>query len=119
MKKLQFVNVMLVALVMGVFWGTWFSLSRSIASIEPPTFLEIGGIMIRNLAGPMRILLPAAILSAVPILYLLYRRRQATSLSFAAAGLACLLGALVVTLTVNVPLDYVFRGWTVATLPPD
>jgi hypothetical protein len=33
----QFVNVLLFALVMGVFWGTWFSLSRSIGSIRPDT----------------------------------------------------------------------------------
>jgi hypothetical protein len=30
----QFANVVLFALVMGVFWGTWFSLSRSIAYDE-------------------------------------------------------------------------------------
>ncbi|PYQ64759.1 MAG: hypothetical protein DMF54_13225 [Acidobacteria bacterium] len=33
MKIAQFVNVFLFALVAGIFWGTWFSLSRSISSI--------------------------------------------------------------------------------------
>jgi hypothetical protein len=27
-----------------VFWGTWFSLSRSIAAIRPETFLEISSL---------------------------------------------------------------------------
>jgi hypothetical protein len=54
-RIVQFVNVLLFALVMGVFWGTWFSLSRSIASIRPETFLEIGHTMIANLGGPMSV----------------------------------------------------------------
>jgi len=33
MKIAQFVNVFLFAMVAGIFWGTWFSLSRSISSI--------------------------------------------------------------------------------------
>jgi hypothetical protein len=47
------VNILLYALVMGVFWGTWFSLSRSISSIAPDVFLDIGHTMIGNLARPM------------------------------------------------------------------
>jgi hypothetical protein len=60
----QFANVVLFALVMGVFWGTWFSLSRSIASITPESFLEIGQVMIANLGGQMSVLMPAALISS-------------------------------------------------------
>jgi hypothetical protein len=35
MRIAQFLNIFLFALVAGVLWGTWFSLSRSIASITP------------------------------------------------------------------------------------
>ena len=48
-----FVHVFLFALVVGVFWGTWFSLSRSMNSITASTFLEVGHTMIANLGGPM------------------------------------------------------------------
>jgi hypothetical protein len=68
MRLAQFINIFLFALVAGVLWGTWFSLSRSIASITPAAFLEIGRTMIRNLARPMRILMPASILSAITLL---------------------------------------------------
>ena len=44
----EFINLFLFALVV-VFWGTWFSLSRSIGSITPTGFLEIGRTMIANL----------------------------------------------------------------------
>ena len=36
-KAVQFVTLLLFALVTGVFWGTWFSLSRSMAAITPST----------------------------------------------------------------------------------
>src|ERR1700737_1698052 len=71
MRIAQFINIFLFALVSGVLWGTWFSLSRSIAAISPAAFLEIGRTIIRNLAWPMRILMPASILSALAVLFLL------------------------------------------------
>ncbi|HEY8130344.1 MAG TPA: hypothetical protein VII12_00515 [Thermoanaerobaculia bacterium] len=64
----QFINIFLSALVAGVFWGPWLGLSRSIASFTPETFLAIGQRMIGNLAPVMPILMPAAILSTIPVL---------------------------------------------------
>lgn len=119
MKMLQLVSVMLFALVTGVFWGTWFSLSRSMSAISPATFLEVGRIMISNLGGPMRVLLPASILSAAALLYVLYRRRESSAFILAAVAVSLMLVALTTTLVVNVPLDYVFVSWTVDTLPGD
>ena len=39
----QFVNLFVYSLVLGVFWGTWFSLSRSIAPFRPPLFWKSDG----------------------------------------------------------------------------
>jgi uncharacterized membrane protein len=118
-RIVQFVNVLLFALVMGVFWGTWFSLSRSIASISPETFLEIGHTMIANLGGPMSVLMPAALLSSVLLLIVLFRQQRGAAFNLALASLALMVGALVVTLAVNVPIDYQINQWTANTLPPD
>jgi uncharacterized membrane protein len=117
MRVAEFVNVFLFSLVAGVFWGTWFSLSRSIASITRETFLEIGRTMIRNLAWPMRILVPAAILSALPVLFLSFRRGPAVAFYLEAAGLLLFVAALLITLRVNVPIDNQIKQWTLATLP--
>jgi uncharacterized membrane protein len=114
----QFTNILLFALVMGVFWGTWFSLSRSIASITPAVFLEIGHTMINNLGRPMSILMPAALVSSAALLIVLFRQRG-TAFYLALAGLLLMAGALVVTLVVNVPIDYEINSWTVETLPGD
>jgi uncharacterized membrane protein len=115
----QFVNVLLFALVMGVFWGTWFSLSRSIASIRPETFLEVGHTMIANLGGPMSVLMPAALASSVLLLVVLFRDRGGAAFTLAVAGFVLMVGALVTTLTVNVPIDAQINDWTAMTLPPD
>jgi uncharacterized membrane protein len=115
----RFLNMFLFSLVAGIFWGTWFSLSRSIASITPEAFLEIGRTMIRNLAWPMRILVPAAILSALPVLILSFRRETAAAFSFEAVGLLSFVVALLITLLVNVPIDDRIKQWTIGTLPSD
>jgi uncharacterized membrane protein len=118
LRAALFIQLYLYALVTGVFWGTWFSLSRSIAAITPSTFLEIGHTMIRNLGGPMSLLMPTAILSNVAVSVVLYRRREIRALGLAIAALVLLLAALVITLTVNVPIDDEIAVWTVPTLPP-
>jgi hypothetical protein len=119
MRAAQFVYVFLYALVVGVFWGTWFSLSRSIASITPATFLEVGKTMTGNLGGPMRVLMPATLLASVPVLVLVFQRRPRAAFYLALVSLLLLVVALAATLAVNVPLDYEIIAWTVETLPPE
>ena len=114
-----FVHLLLFALVVGVFWGTWFSLSRSMSAITPSTFLEVGHTMIANLGGPMATLMPATLISAVPVLFGLHRLRRRASFSLMLAGAALLVVALVITLSVNVPIDYAIAEWTVDALPAD
>ncbi|HWR16885.1 MAG TPA: anthrone oxygenase family protein [Terriglobales bacterium] len=118
-KTLYFVTVFLLCLVTGVFWGTWFSLSRSIASIEPDTFLEIGRTMIGNLGGPMRVLMPITLASLFLLSLVLYRQRRKLACVLTVASLLLLLAALIVTLKVNVPIDREIVTWTVTTLPGD
>ena len=119
LRLMLFVHVFLFALVVGVFWGTWLSLSRSMSAITASTFLEVGHTMIGNLGGPMAVLMPATLVSAVPVLVALYRRHRRASFSLTLVGVGSLAVALVITLSVNVPIDDVIARWTVDTLPPD
>lgn len=112
----QFINIFLLSLVTGVFWGTWLGLSRSMTSLSAQTFLEVADAMIGNLGAIMAILMPAAILSTLPVLYLLYRRRP-KAFYVTLAGLALFAVALLITLLVQVPLDIAFAQWTADTLP--
>ena len=115
----QVTTVVLFALVMGVFWGTWFSLSRTMDRLSPETFVAVGHEMIRNLGVPMAILLPLALLSALVTLVLVRREGRTQAFWWLLAGFGLMVVALVVTLAVEVPIDNRIETWTAATLPAD
>ena len=81
-RAAQATTIVLFALVMGVFWGTWFSLSRTMDQLSAETFLAVGHQMIRNLGGPMAVLLPLSLLSALVTLALLWPHRSAAAFWF-------------------------------------
>jgi uncharacterized membrane protein len=118
-RAAQATTIVLFALVMGVFWGTWFSLSRTMGQLSAETFLAVGHEMIRNLGGPMAILLPLSLLSALVTLALLWPHRHAAAFWWLAAGFLLMVAALVITLAVEVPIDNQIETWTAATLPAD
>jgi hypothetical protein len=117
-KIMQFVALILYALVFAVFWGTWFSQSRSMEALSPETFLENGRLYIANLAMPMRFLMPASLVATIAAAWgLRGRNRAASRLAWGAVFL--MLTALAITLSVNVPIDNQIKTWTLETLPPD
>ena len=118
-RTAQAITIVLFALVMGVFWGTWFSLSRTMGRLSPETFLAVGHEMIRNLGVPMAILLPLALLSALVTLALQWSGGRTAAFWWMAAGFLLMVAALVITLVVEVPIDNQIEAWTVATLPAD
>ena len=118
-RPAQATTIVLFALVMGVFWGTWFSLSRTMGQLSAETFLAVGHQMIHNLGLPMAILLPLALLSALITLALLWPAGRTAAFWWLAAGLLLMVAALVVTLAVEVPIDHQINTWTAATLPGD
>lgn len=112
----QFTNIFLLSLVTGVFWGTWLGLGRSMSSLSAETFLEVGHAIIGNLGMIMAILMPVAMLSTLPVLYLLYLRRPKRFYT-TLIGFVLFVVALLITLLIEVPLDFQFQQWTLATLP--
>ena len=118
-RTAQATTTVLFALVMGVFWGTWFALSRTMDQLSAETFLAVGHQMIRNLGVPMAILLPLSLLSALVTLALLWSHRHAAAFWWMAAGFLLMVATLVITLAVEVPIDNQIENWTAATLPGD
>ena len=114
----ELVNILLSALVTGVFWGPWVGLTRSVATFAPPAFLAIGYRLNVNLAPLMTVLMPLALLSAVPTLVLSFGAHPAT-FAFTVAGLALYVLALVVTVLIEVPIANRVKSWTEPTLPAD
>ena len=63
--------------------------------------------------------MPATLVSAIPVPFVLYRRRRRESFYLVLVGTALLIVALVITLGVNVPIDDAIAAWTVDTLPSE
>lgn len=115
---IQFPALILLMLVTGIFWGTWFSLSRSIAHLSAETFIENGRVFIKNLAKPMRFIMPLTILFVIACT-LFYPDKASLGFSAVIISLALIITTLLITLIVEVPIDNQIKKWTVSTLPPD
>jgi uncharacterized membrane protein len=114
----ELIAIVLTGVVTGVFFGPWLGLSRSIDQFSRETFLAIGKRMIGNLRPVMPVLMPLAILSVIAAAVMLH----STSICgfwLTVAGLALFLGALLITLTVEVPIDNQIRRWTLETMPAE
>lgn len=108
-------SLILVMLVTGVFWGTWFTLTRSLNNFPPDNFIRIGKTIIANVAWPMRVLMPATLI----ILFWLCAetRRLRPSFYFFAGALVLMVITLIITVGVEVPIDNEIKTWTPETLP--
>jgi hypothetical protein len=117
LRLLDILSITLAALVMGVFWGPWLALTRSIETFSPVVFLVIVHRLDKSLGGVMGVLFPVALLSMVPVIVLSFGRPLSFGLEF--AGFALFVLALVVTAAVEVPIVKQIRGWTDSTMPPN
>jgi len=118
-KLTQFLSIMLYVLVAGVMWGTWLSLARTMTRYDATVFLADGQHMIANLATFMAVLMISAVVAGLLATVLLFHGRSIAAGWLALAGLLLMVAVVVVTLSVEVPIDNMIKTWTVATLPPD
>jgi hypothetical protein len=115
-KTWQLISIVCSALVAGMFHGPWAALSRSMKTFTPEVFLAIVDRMNRNMAPLMTVLMPATLLSIIPVLFLSYRdERRVFYLN--AIALALFLIALLVTVLVEVPIVEKIVTWKVSRLP--
>lgn len=92
------------------------ALSRSISTFAPEVLLAIVNRLSRNIAPVMTVLIPAALLSMVPVLFLSFDEGPRT-FYLTLAGFALFLAALLVTIIVEVPIVKQIETWRVSTLP--
>lgn len=116
LKAIEFISLLLVSLVMGVFWGTWFTLTRSIHDFSATEFIHIGKTIISNVALPMSIIMPATL---VFMLIAIWMSRRINKQSFYLYILSFLLMiiTLIITVALEVPIDNQIKTWTAATVP--
>ena len=88
------------------------------STFAPEVFLAIVDRMNRNMAPVMTVLMPAALLSIIPVLLLSYHERPLT-FYLGATAFALFIVALLVTVLVEVPIVEEIVTWAVSTLPPN
>jgi hypothetical protein len=116
LKLFEMISILLSTLVAGVVWGPWLALSRSVATFPAEIFIPVAHRMIRNLEPFMTVLIPAAMLSIVPVVFLSYDQRPKTCILYL-AGFASFVVGLFLSVLVQVPIVNKIRMWTVETLP--
>ena len=113
LKICELVSILLSALVLGAIWGPWLALSRSVATFQADVFLAVSHRMIRNLEPVMTLLIPAAMLSIVPVVLISYDQRPKTAY-LTLAGFGFLVVAVFVGVLVQVSIVSKMRMWTIS-----
>ncbi|TKK70941.1 DUF1772 domain-containing protein [Ilyomonas limi] len=106
----------LLMLITGVFWGTWFTLTRSIEDFSAAEFIHIGKVIIANVAVPMRIIMPAGILLMLLSLWQ-YKDKKSAGFYAGLLSFVLIIIVLLVTLLILVPVDNRIQQWTTAIIP--
>jgi uncharacterized membrane protein len=116
LKVCELISIILSTLVAGIFFGPWVALSGSVSNFKPEVWLAIVNRFNSNLFPVMSVLMPGALLSIGPVLFITYNGQRST---FFLNAIAVVLSAvaLLVTVLFQMPLVKQMRGWTVATLP--
>ena len=115
-KLLEFLSIMLSALVGGLYWGPWLALSRTLKVFEPIIFLAVVNQMNRNMSFLMTILTPLALLSIIPTMIMSYQI-NAIKFYLISIGFIMFLAALLVTVLIEVPLVKQMIEWKIDKLP--
>lgn len=116
MKTIQLITGLLLVLVAGVFWGTWFSLSRTMHELPAETFITIGKEIMQNVAVTMSIIMPASILALLILLISSWKTKSVYFYCILTA-LILFIVALLITVGIEVPIDNQIRTWSVAAIP--
>ena len=98
----QLVGILLVTLVVGVYWGPWIALTRSIARLDLEVFLPVVKQLNANLAALMTVLVPVALLGQIGLLIVDY---AGGALQFTLAAAAFMLFVVTVVVTVLIEAD--------------
>lgn len=111
-------SLFLLMLITGVFWGTWFTLTRSIESFSAAEFIHIGKVIISNVAVPMRIIMPSGILLMLASLWI-SEQKKTKGFYLGLIALLLLIATLLITVFILVPIDNDIKNWTAITVPQD
>ena len=116
LKIFELINIIICAIVGGMYWGPWLALTISLKTFEPKVFLPIVRRLNQNMAPLMTILSPLSLVTTILVLICSYNNHN-TTFYFTLVGFVLFLIALIVTMTIEVPIVKQIVTWTETTLP--
>ncbi len=116
LKTARFFNLVLMLLMTGTFWGTWFGLSPAKRTFSADVYTIVRQAENRAIGPVMPVLMVCVLLSTLVVLWLIRdRRRPAFALTLLAA--LCIVVAIASTLLINVPINTQTNTWSPAAPP--
>ncbi|MDJ1480901.1 DUF1772 domain-containing protein [Cytophagaceae bacterium YF14B1] len=115
-QLIQFITLLLLLLVTGVFFGPWLALHRSLHLFSKEEFIKITKILGANLGRPMQIMMPLCIVFML-LSVISFPQKSSVGFYVMVASLICILITLIVTLTTELPIVNKIREYTIETLP--
>lgn len=116
LKIIELINILIAAIAGGMYWGPWLALTISLKEFDTKTFLAVVHRLNKNMAPLMTVLSPLSLLATIAVLVLSYNNHP-TTFYFTLAGFVSYLSAVVVTVTIEVPVVKQMITWTESTLP--
>ena len=116
LKIFAVINIVLFALLMGMYISPWLAITKSLSSFEPSAFLAIVKQLARNMGPLMTALTPIALLSTIPVLVLSFSTNR-TQFYLVLIALVLFIVTLAVTMLIEVPIVSKINTKTVAELP--
>jgi hypothetical protein len=116
LKILELANIIISAIVGGMYWGPWLALTISLKHFDRTVFLLIVNRLNKNMGPLMTVLTPLSLMSTMTVLVFTYGGGSCT-FYFTLVGFALFLAALLVTVIVEVPIVKKIVTWTEPTLP--
>jgi 2-polyprenyl-6-methoxyphenol hydroxylase-like FAD-dependent oxidoreductase len=116
LKVINWAAIFFLMLTVGVFWGLYLSLSRSYQLLSLSVLIDVGKILVANLAMPMRFIAMTAIALMGTSIYL-QTDKKSKWFYFSIAGILCLIIPLVLTVAIEVPVNNQILSWTPLTAP--
>ena len=119
LAMLRFVAVLTTGLVAGIFLGDRMGASFARPALSPSSFVTFQQIQHMHFAKMMPILIGIAILSSAAWLVLIRSRIGSAEFVSLALGTLAYISVIVLTRTVNVPINDQLMTWIASSPPPD
>ena len=115
-KPVEYLALFFLLLVVGVYWGPWLGLHRSLALFSLSELVHLSQLLAQNLGGSMGFLLPACV-GLMVISAWLYPAKRTGGFYLILLAIGFILASLGISVGIELPIVNQMKGWTPTTAP--